>query len=268
MIFIDLENNPPDQAWITKADAITQELINELDSDKRNSIIDRNEKLWGELKDYLADLSFKKCWYTESVNAGAHCHVDHFRPKKEAIDEKKIDQGGYWWLAFEWLNYRYSGPAANVRKKSYFHVNANKANTYGDSVEAEDILFLDPTEINDPDYLAFDNEGRVIPKSVDKTSRAYLRAEYSIRRLNLNFESLKEARRDLFRIASIKINRVDKLLSLQAKHFDQTRENTIKANMKELWKMACRNAVYSAAIKFCLKSSGKEWALEIVAKAA
>ena len=100
MIYIDLENNPPSQDWIDMADIVTQELVDTVDSVLRNQIIDANQPLWNELKNHLSSLNNDKCWYTESINSGAHCHVDHFRPKKEVIDENGVKTEGYWWLAF------------------------------------------------------------------------------------------------------------------------------------------------------------------------
>ena len=91
MIYIDLENNPPSQDWIDRADIVTQELVDTVDSVLRNQIIDANQPLWYELKNHLSSLNNDKCWYTESINSGAHCHVDHFRPKKEVIDENVKD---------------------------------------------------------------------------------------------------------------------------------------------------------------------------------
>lgn len=268
MIYINLENNPPPPEWIKIADSVTDELIAEKDPIKRNKIIDKHAKLWGELKDFLSALSYEKCWYTESKNAGAYCHVDHFRPKKQAIDELGKDKGGYWWLAFDWMNYRYSGPAANVKKKSFFQVHLNNALNYGDNVKKEQILFLDPINFTDPDHLAFDNEGMAQPKSSDKESVNFIRAEYSIRRLNINYYKLVERRKEFYREATGKILEIEKLLKEEDINADYDRQQNISNLMKSLWLMCCSNAEYSAAIKYCLKSTGRDWALKIIAKAA
>ncbi|MDP1816861.1 MAG: hypothetical protein Q8K92_20580 [Leadbetterella sp.] len=268
MIFIDLENNPPPKGWIDKAEALTQKLIAAPTIAAKNVIIDANQTLWNELKDHLSSLSNQKCWYSESINAGAHCHVDHFRPKKEVIDEAGNITDGYWWLAFDWMNYRFSGPAPNVRKKSYFHVMANRALNYGDNCNIEDILFIDPLRVRDPECLAFDNEGRVKSKDTNTKTRNYIRAEYSIRRLNLNASSLIDKRKDKFRKASVLLIHLDNKIKLQAVTWDQSRENEIEAGFKELIQMCSKNSEFSAAVKFCLKSSSYDWALGIVNAAA
>lgn len=268
MIYINLESNPPDLQWIKKADTVTAKLIAEGDAIKRNELIKTYSKLWGELKDFLSALSHEKCWYTESKNPGSYCHVDHFRPKTEAIDEIGNDIGGYWWLAFDWMNYRYSGPAANVKKSSYFQVIQDQAKKYGDNIKKEQILFLDPINFSDPDHLAFNNEGMAQPKSSDKKSINYLRAEYSIRRLNINFYKIVDSRKGFYNKATITILKIEKLLSEEAINPDYGRQQDISDLMKSLWEMCCRNAEYSAAVKYCLRSTGHEWALKIIAKAA
>jgi hypothetical protein len=263
MIFINLDNHEPDQTWLIRADDLTGQLLNAASAQARAALIEGNEDLWGELKQYFSGISHRKCWYSESINDFAHCHLDHFRPKARAIDEDGHDQGGYWWLAFSWRNYRYAGPAGNVRKRDFFHVNANKASDPADSLENEDIRFLDPTEPDDPDKLKFNNEGIISPKSVNVNSREYVQSEYTIRRMNLNMFGLVEGRKDKYRRAARLIRQVEQLLSLQAVTFDLARRQNIKAKQLELFSLAHRCSEYSAAIKYCLRESGHEWALSI-----
>ncbi len=267
MIFIDLENNPPPADWIKKADKVTQELLNEKNHDARKALIKKNENLWTELKNHLSQIASRKCWYSESINDGAHSHVDHFRPKTNALDEDGKDQGGYWWLAFDWMNYRYSGPVTNVRKKDYFPVLENKAKVHGDNTSIEQMLLLDPIVIGDPGKLAFDIEGKVVPKVADKNSRDFKRATYSIERYNLNVEGMKEGRRQKQVDADKLIKKSQTLLGLQAVKFDQPRENEIMSIWKELRKLAHPNSEYSATVKFYLKSSGFDWAVDLASAA-
>jgi len=262
MIFVNIDNHEPDEDWLDRADALTDQLLAAAPA-VRALIIEANEGMWGELKQHFCDVLQRKCWYSESVNDFAHCHVDHFRPKSRAIDEGGTDQGGYWWLAFNWRNYRYAAPAGNVRKKDYFHVNANKANLPADSLENEDIRFLDPTEPEDPNKLKFDNAGIISPKETDLTSRDYLQAEYTIRRMNLNMIGLIEGRKDKYRKAARLIRQVEKLLALQRINFDMARRQVIKAKQLELIEMAGKFSEYSAAVKYCLRESGRDWALSI-----
>jgi uncharacterized protein (TIGR02646 family) len=269
MRYIDLENNPPPDDWIKRAEALTQQLLSAAGNPQEiNKIIDDNENIWGELKDHLRALSHNKCWYSESKNDSAHCHVDHFRPKKKSLDENGDDQGGYWWLAFNWLNYRYSAPVENVRKRDYFHVNAHKANSSFDALEDEDIRFLDPTDIEDPDKLAYTNEGLVTPKSSDISNRNYIQAEYTIRRMNLNKQEMIDTRKDKYFKTTLLINQTNNLITQQEQSFSPARKQTIKGKLKELLDLASSVSEYSAAVKYCLKSCGYVWADNIVQRAA
>lgn len=263
MIFVNIDNHEPEQDWLDKADALTDQLLNAADAAERAVIIAGNDNMWGEIKQLFCDALQRKCWYSESINDFAHCHVDHFRPKSKAFDENGVDQGGYWWLAFNWRNYRYAAPAGNVRKKDYFHVNANKANLPADALENEDIRFLDPTEPEDPNKLKFDNEGIISPKETVVASRDYIQAEYTIRRMNLNMEGLKEGRKDKYRKTARLIRQVQQLLVLQVASVDMARKQTIRAKQVQLIELAGRYSEYSAAVKYCLRESGYDWALAI-----
>jgi uncharacterized protein (TIGR02646 family) len=264
MIYINIDNHEPEQDWLDRADVLTANLLAAVDTAARKIIIAGNEYMWGELKQHFCDVLHRKCWYSESVNDFAHCHVDHFRPKGKAEDEdKNIQDGGYWWLAFNWRNYRYSAPAGNIRKKYYFHVNANKALAPADAVENENIRFLDPCEPGDPEKLKFNNEGIISPKSADTATRNYIQAEYTIRRMNLNMPGLVEGRKDKYRRAARKVRETQALLTLQDINHDMARHQLIKANMKELHELANKFSLYSAAVKYCLKESGLEWAVNI-----
>lgn len=263
MIFVNIDNHEPKQDWLDRADALTDQLLIAATPAARISIIHDNQALWGELKQHFCNILQRKCWYSESINDFAHCHLDHFRPKSRAFDEGGVDQGGYWWLAFNWRNYRYAAPAGNVRKKDYFHVNANKANLPADALENEDIRFLDPTEPEDPSKLKFDNEGIIKPKETDLVTRDYIQAEYTIRRMNLNMEGLKEGRKDKYRRTARLIRAIEKLLAQQQVVFDMARRQNIKGKQLELLKLAGKFSEYSAAVKYCLRESGHDWALNI-----
>ncbi|WP_348082252.1 hypothetical protein [Mucilaginibacter sp.] len=260
-----MENHPPANEWIGRADSLTTQLLATGDIDERRGIIAANEGIWRELKNHLSNIKNRKCWYSESINDGAHCHVDHFRPKTNALNENGVDEGGYWWLAFDWLNYRYSGPASNVRKKDYFPVVQNKANGFADNLNLEDILLLDPINIDDPTKLIFDEEGKVGPRFTDKTSREYKRAYYSIERYNLNSEGLKEGRRQKFFKTTQLIINAQKLIALQVVNYDLARQSEIIKIWKELRELTHPNSEYSATAKYCLRSSGYDWATDVIA---
>jgi uncharacterized protein (TIGR02646 family) len=211
-------------------------------------------------------IAHKKCWYSEAKDTYSHCHVDHFRPKKEAIGiDKKTDFGGYWWLAFEWTNYRYCGGAGNVRKNSYFAVKKNKANKPEDTIEDEIVFFLDPTDIDDPLKLTFNEEGMAKPISPVTTDWDFIRAEYTIHYLNLNFENLKEARKGIWKICSDLITEIQVLLDKEQINPSAARKQKIKDKLEELKKLVRPESEFSATVRTCLFSTGLVWALKIAA---
>ena len=120
MRFINIENFSPDVEWLIKSNELTSALKKATTIEEKNRIIDANESKWGELKDSLLELSFNKCWYSEAKETYSHYHVDHFRPKKAARGIDKKDNGGYWWLAFDWTNYRVCGGVGNIIKRDKF----------------------------------------------------------------------------------------------------------------------------------------------------
>ncbi len=266
MIYINLMGNEPSKAWKDKADAATAELL-AADASARHIIIDKYQNLWGELKTHLSNISHTKCWYSESKDNYSHCHVDHFRPKKEAIGiDKKTDFGGYWWLAFEWTNYRYCGGAGNVRKNSYFAVKTHKVNTPAEAIEDEIIYFLDPTKIDDTFKITFTEEGITKPISTNNTHWDFIRAEYTIHYLNLNFENLKEARKIIWKKCADLVTEIQGLLDKEQAIQSAARKQQIIDKMEELRKHVEYESEFSATAKTCLFSTGLDWAMRIASK--
>ncbi|MBL7724547.1 MAG: hypothetical protein JNK27_10385 [Chitinophagaceae bacterium] len=264
MIFIDRNGHTPDANWVQRADDLTQELLDAADDDARGEIIDDNQALWGELKDFLLNISKSKCWYSEAKDAYAHYHVDHFRPKKEALGIDKNDYGGYWWLAFQWTNYRVCGGAGNVRKGAKFAVRTNKANAPADSIEDETIYFLDPCDEEDVLKITFNEHGEM--KSLSSAGWDSERVNYTIENLNLNFKLLKEGRKEIWTKCFAIIKETQNLISLNATGVPSAaRKAQIKEKLKQLKGLVNPTSEFSATAKACLLSSGIDWALRIAA---
>ncbi|GHN02287.1 hypothetical protein WSM22_37760 [Cytophagales bacterium WSM2-2] len=263
MIYVDRTGHIPDAAWITNADLLTQDLLAAADADARNKIIDDNQTLWGELKDFLLGISQNKCWYSEARDAYTHYHVDHFRPKKEALGNDKVDYGGYWWLAFEWTNYRVCGGAGNVRKGAKFAVRANKANQPGDSIDDEIIYFLDPCEEEDVLKITFNEHGQITP--ITASGWDYERAFYTIESLNLNFKLLQEKRKEIWTKCFTLIKETQNLMSQNDATPSANRRGQIKEKLKQLKELVKTTSEFSATAKACLQSAGLAWTLQIAA---
>lgn len=262
-MFIDRTGKSPQQSWLDQADQVTQTLLAAVTTIERNAIIDANQNLWGELKDFLLEISSQKCWYSESKDNYNHLHVDHFRPKKIAIGIDKKDQGGYWWLAFRWQNYRVCGGAGNVRKKDKFPVRTNKAIDQTCNSDDEAIYFLDPTCEEDTFKITFNSNGEAMP--IVNSGWDFDRADYTIINLNLNFKKLKEARKELWVKCSILVTEIQDLMSQNNINFSAYRKGQIAEKLSQLRELASKKSEFSGTVKACLRSTGLQWAISYAA---
>ncbi len=265
MIHIDLLNNPPSDEWIKKADALTTQLIAETCMKKKKKIIDSNAALWRELKKHLASLSYNKCWYSEANDVFSHYHVEHFRPKKAAKDINGKDKGGYWWLAFNWTNYRLCGAVGNTKKGDKFAVRSNKANSETDIIDDEITFFLDPIVFADTLLISFNDIGEILPISVCEKDWNYIRVKYTIDNLNLNYPPLCEARKKKWNDVQRIIYEVQKLLNSYNLTPSVATKTTIQSKMADLKQMVSKESEFSATASACLYSSGLDWARRIAA---
>lgn len=139
----------PPNDWIQDAKALTKQLEDAADDGARAALIKANEKLWRDprIRGWLVELHHRKCWYTEAKESVSAYHVDHFRPK-----------AGYWWLAFEWENYRISGQLINVKKSDVFPVAIPGHARPGDpgTLKLEGCHLIDPADENDAWLLSFE----------------------------------------------------------------------------------------------------------------
>jgi len=263
MMYINRSGKTPPQVWLDRADVITNSLLAATSEGARNLIIDTNQNLWGELKDFLFDISFQKCWYSESRDTYSHPHVDHFRPKKAALGIDRTDKGGYWWLAFQWTNYRVCGGAGNVRKKDKFAVKSGKAIDHTSNLEDEIIYLLDPTEEEDTLKLTFNSNGEAM--AYKRTGWDSERATYTIDTLNLNFKRLKEARKMLWITCSTLIAETQQLMDQNDINPSTYRRGQIKEKLTRLKEIANKQSEFSGTVKACLRSTGIEWAISYAA---
>jgi hypothetical protein len=119
MRHIDLERHKPDELWCKKSDELTKQLIDlyeKGDIEARNKLISDNSSHWGEIKQWLLDLSNNKCWFSEARDIFSHMDVEHFRPKLEAKELDGTKRDGYWWLAFNYRNFREGGFLSNLAR--------------------------------------------------------------------------------------------------------------------------------------------------------
>lgn len=206
MIYVKRDAGIIPRELLDKAVAAEKKL-EQLPANKRAEHIKKNSKIWRDFKNYLSQMSYGKCWYSESPEAQSHLDVDHFRPKLEARrDEKVCDKPGYEWLAFSWDNFRLSAQLSNQRvrneetdetdgKGSWFPLvdGSPKACWENRCVDKERPMLLDPTKAADVRLIEVQADGRMGPsKYCHGTNKA--RVQESIVRFGLDLPRLKAAR--------------------------------------------------------------------------
>jgi len=142
-----IQGKPP-QDWIDEAEQVTTALRAAVDEATRKAIINDNKILWRDdrIRNWLLKQFANKCWYTEAYESVSSIHVDHYRPKGRTTDLEGTKCEGYWWLAFNWRNYRISGQLINVKKLDVFPIIEGARANADDpiSLELEAPLLIDP----------------------------------------------------------------------------------------------------------------------------
>jgi hypothetical protein len=226
MIHIDYPGTrEPDKEWLKKAKELTDALCAEPDRKARNKIIDDNSAFWGEIKDWLEEFSGGKCWFSEARDSYSHWQVEHFRPKKEA---KEPARDGYWWRAFDHLNYRLCGSVGNAKKGSYFPLRPGTAAAQRpeDDCDSEAPFLLDPTIKGDVTLLTFAERGIAVPAEAE--GWPHERAKVSIERYKLNrHPPLARSRERVWNECSNDAIHLEMLMAQQAKSHSPTRQAKI-----------------------------------------
>jgi hypothetical protein len=149
-----------DPKWRTKAQARTQKFLAKGTYEEKSSI-------WSDAKPAFIDLQHGKCAFCErqfeSKEIGTIEHdLEHFRPKNAVLAWPTADQHpglsytfdtgaefstGYYWLAYDLLNYAACCKVCNtILKSNYFPIRANRAAipTLGNVSGPKDLLVEEP----------------------------------------------------------------------------------------------------------------------------
>ena len=266
MIFIDLFGNPPPPELIEEGAELTKQLVG-LSPDKRNDFIDKHDDYWGKLKEYYAELSHEKCWYTEAKDSASIYHMDHFRPKKQPKELKKnyeikteTSVEAYWWLAFDWMNYRLAASIPNTSKGSYFPLkDGTCAVKQGEDLNQEWCGLLDPTDEYDVSLIAFGIDGKVYPACTDADCWDAIRVHLSIRVFNLDYISLVDARKEIQRVCKAKIELIKNAQKEYAETHSLVYRDMLKKYIKELKDMTKPTAEFSAVARNYIRNDVEEF---------
>jgi uncharacterized protein (TIGR02646 family) len=177
--------------------------------------------IWRQLKDWLVALNYNKCWYCEASVLRAPLDVDHFRPKlATTVDRARLlAHEGYYWLAYDWLNFRLACQRCNRPENDETKVLTGKANEFpikdeitrcsapGENERDEEPRFLDPCNPADEALLGYGLDGEAKPTAEEGTWE-YFRARYTIDTLGFNSYQVPEYRRGRWLTISALINLV------------------------------------------------------------
>jgi uncharacterized protein (TIGR02646 family) len=215
MRWVDIDQLEFPDGWQQRSDKALNELRNEVNnaeleaqriganiqSARKKAIsggLDKSNRkqIWRELAPNLEILQNGKCWYSESKNSGSDKDIDHFRPKNRVNEDP--DHEGYWWLAFDWRNYRYSCQWCNQRRNDvanatdggkwdHFPISLQscRAQKEGEKLALEEVDLLDPIDPEDWKLLTFLPNGQPTPAKPPGT-RDHDRAKTSIQVYHLH----------------------------------------------------------------------------------
>lgn len=176
---------------------------------------------WGRLKLWLSKLGHEKCWYCEAKSRRSPFDVDHFRPKLGVTVDGKplLGDFGYYWLAYEWWNFRLSCQRCNRPEKIDQSTRRGKWNEFpiesehtrcappSITVDQEAPRFLDPCAQSDCGLLAYGIDGEVKPAKPSGTWE-HERARYTIEQLGFNDWNVPEDRRKAWQGLSLLVELV------------------------------------------------------------
>lgn len=159
------------EEWRQAAANALEKLVEAEGCEARKAILNKKSsaKIW---RDYFVLLNGglkRKCWYCEAEDIRADKPVDHFRPKNKVDDD--VVHEGYWWLAFDWKNYRCACTYCNSRRVSEeteggkacrFPIvdPAMRAYSPANDYKNEQPDILDPFDPDDWKLLWFDLDGK------------------------------------------------------------------------------------------------------------
>lgn len=246
------------QDWLAKA-AAAKAAAAAASSEERSSVINARSALWSELKETLLALSSGKCWYCESIDDRSDNAVDHFRPKNHVKECPDKDNEGYWWLAFDWANYRFCCTFCNSARRSATTAGGKqdrfplvdeekRARKEGDPLDAESPVLLDPAEPADCMLLTFDEDGMAVPVySKEEDAGAHDRAVSSREIYHLNHPKLVARRAALISKLIYAIKRADELLRARnvVAYKEKVKEITPAMREGSEYSMAARAAIFS-----------------------
>ena len=254
--------------WLDKAAKLQLELEEiPLLKDKLEHI-DKNQ-IWQDktLFKALSDVMDGKCWYSEAKDLMSDRDIDHFRPKKSAKNLDNIERDGYWFLAYDWENYRFSSIYSNRLRKDkyteediafgkgiYFPLKEGSVAAINKRALADERPYLlDPTIKEDAALISFNGFGKAIPNAPKTFIWEIERVNTSIKYYHLNHSPLKTARKTKWQACQRNINQIIDLCTIPNRTL--TDDNMITFLKAQLIEWANEKELLSCVVIACLNKN-------------
>lgn len=281
MIFIDYKVFRPSKKWRVKAKKQLGQLASFHSAgnlEARNRLIDGRQYVWTEIKSQIILATYNKCWFSEGTSDVSQFHIEHFRPKKmveklptkyACLEQRAASEpNSYWWLTFNYKNFRICGQIINSYKGNYFPLRPGSptCDLPNSNFTTEQVILLDPTIESDTDLLTFDINGMPIP-STDPSlyPYEYMRADISIKIYGLKDQLISDARKKKLKDLNILIDKINRYYSfLLADQLNPTLQEIVKTECSMLIAMSHKNQPFSKMVKVNLSYIPYQWAIDYV----
>jgi uncharacterized protein (TIGR02646 family) len=263
------------EKWRERLCKAEQELRNLPEGKTRSAIFKKYSWLWSDVKEHYRTLSDDKCWYCETSTHRMTGEIDHYRPKAGV---EKNSHPGYWWLGFDWRNWRFVCKFCNSQsrdletgivggKGNHFPLLDGEERRICAECDYDDLLdegpqLLDPIERGDPQLLTFTRDGRPGPSEEDENSIGYQRAQASIKIYHLDHSRLNRERRNIYQRVREHVKDYQRYQKKWDMERDRSAYNIARKALTELGKMIAPSAQYSATARACLREyrrAEREW---------
>jgi hypothetical protein len=265
MIYVHRDYSKIPKNKLDRLKALSDELEKIEDRDGRKAFIKANGEAWADVRGELEAMSFNKCWYTESRDGVSRYQTDHFRPHGKVKQAEKQFAEGYSWLAFDIENFRIVGVLANTLNKEYSEETVGKgiwfplldptkrATLANRSLTPETPLLLDPTDLDDPRKIEFNDNGE--PRAADYLDdEGKAAVEHAIGWMGIRQELLNEERRKVWRNCVRTIDKYTRFVRKPKGTRSIEETETIDELARELITMASAESEFSATARCCLNS--------------
>lgn len=253
MKYIDLSKidpNAPDViSWVKKANNHLAVLSKLITHEQRRDYLDKHS-FWADFKPILKSIYGELCWYSDyNLEGGSFGHVDHFRPKNcsKNLNKEIILKDGYWWLAYDYTNFRLSCDYCNIKKNDYFPIDGTPAPNPN---KDDDPLLLDPCNKEDWYLIDCGDDGKIIPLTSDEKNkkRVYLsNTAYGL-------DNFCNARKKIRNSCIMKLERFEK-------HYYDKKYNEFEDDFNDIKELILPDTPYSSFALKCIyrKISGKPY---------